>query len=39
MRQRLDASLRDEDSTALRAAGALLPEAAVAALALETGGR
>ncbi len=39
VRQRLGASQRDEDTAALRAAGALLPEAAVAALALEPGGR
>jgi len=38
VRQRLGASQRAEDTAALLAAGALLPEAAVSALALEPGG-
>jgi hypothetical protein len=37
VRQRLGASQREDDTAALLAAGALLPEAAVAALALEPG--
>jgi predicted ATPase/DNA-binding winged helix-turn-helix (wHTH) protein len=39
VRQRLAANLSDHDTAALLAAGALLPEAAVAALALEPSGR